>query len=53
MKFKFVNGMQKKKKQFNTITGIVDTGLITPTVITGEISVAAFASGVGPLVGIP
>ena len=39
-------------KQFNTITGIVDTGLITSTMITGEISVAAFASGVGLTVGI-
>ena len=39
-------------KQFNTITGIVDTGLITSTMITGEISVAAFASGVGLPVGI-
>ena len=39
-------------KQFNTITGIVDTGLITSTVITGGISIAAFASGVGLPVGI-
>ena len=37
----------KKMKRFNTITGIVDTGLITSTVITGGISIAAFASGVG------
>ena len=41
----------KKMKQFNTITGIVDTGLITSTVITGGISIAAFASGVGLPVG--
>ena len=34
-------------KQFNTITGIMDTGLIRSTVITGGISIAAFASGVG------
>ena len=34
-------------KQFNTITGIVDTGLITSTVIAEGISIAAFASGVG------
>ena len=34
------------------ITGIVDTGLITSTVITGGISIAAFASGVGLPVGI-
>ena len=33
----------KKMIQFNTITGIVDTGLITPKVITGGISIAAFA----------
>ena len=32
----------KKMKRFNTITGIVDTGLITSTVITGGISIAAF-----------
>ena len=39
-------------KRFNTITGIVDTGLIIPTVITGGISIAAFVSGVGLPVGI-
>ena len=37
----------EKIKRFNTITGIVDTDLITSVVITGEISIAAFASGVG------
>ena len=37
----------KKMKWFNTITGIVDTDLITSTVITGGISNAAFASGFG------
>ena len=42
----------KKMKRFNTITGIVDIGLITSTVITGEISIAAFASSVGLPVGI-
>ena len=42
----------KKMKRFNTITGTVDTGLITSTVITGGISNAAFASGVGLPVGI-
>ena len=42
----------KKMKRFNTITGIVDTGLITSTVITEGISIAAFASGVGLSVGI-
>ena len=39
-------------KRFNTITGIVDTGLIASTVITGGISIAAFASDVGLPVGI-
>ena len=37
----------KKIKRFSTITGIVDTGRITLTVITGGISIAAFASAVG------
>ena len=44
--------ISKKMKRFNAITGIVDTGLITSTVITGEISIAAFASCVGLPVGI-
>ena len=39
-------------KRFNTITGIVDTGLITSTVITEGISIAAFARSVGLPVGI-
>ena len=39
-------------KRFNTIAGIVDTGLITSTVITGGISIAAFASGVSLPAGI-
>ena len=38
-------------KRFNTITAIVDTGLITSTVITGGIQIAAFASGAGLPVG--
>ena len=42
----------QKMKRFNTITGIVDTGLITSTVITGGVSIAAFGSGVGLPVGI-
>ena len=42
----------KKMKRFNRITGIVDRGLITSTLITGGISIAAFASGVGLPVGI-
>ena len=44
--------LAKKMKRFNTIAGIMDTGLITSTVITGEISVAAFGSGAGLPVGI-
>ena len=39
-------------KRFNAIVDILDTGLITSTVITGGISIAAFASGVGLPVGI-
>ena len=42
----------KKMKLFNIITSIIDTSLITSTVITGGISIAAFASGVGLPVGI-
>ena len=42
----------KKMKQFNTITGIMDTDLITSAVIAGGISIAAFASGVGMPIGI-
>ena len=42
----------KKMKRFNMITGIVDTGLIISTVITGGISIAAFATGVRLLLGI-
>ena len=53
MKLKFVGRMpKKKKKQFNTITGIVDTSLITSAVITGGISTAAYSRGVGLPVGI-
>ena len=44
--------LHKKMKRFNTITGIVGTGVITSTVITGGIFIAAFASGVGLPVGI-
>ena len=39
--------LAKKMKQFNTITGIVDTRLITSTVITGGYSIAAFVNAVG------
>ena len=42
----------KKMNRFSTITGIVDTSLITSVMITGGISIAAFASGVGLPVGI-
>ena len=42
----------KKMKGFNMITGILDTGLTTSTVITGGSSIAAFVSGVGLPVGI-
>lgn len=41
-----------KKKQFNTITSMLDTGLITLTVITGGPSSAGFASAAGLPVGI-
>ena len=43
---------ERLAKRFNTITSIVDTGLITSTVITGGVSIAAFASGVSLPVGI-
>ena len=39
-------------KPFHTITSILDTGLITSTIITGGVSIPAFASGVGLPVGI-
>ena len=42
----------KEMKRFNTITGIVDTGLTTSMVITGGISIAALASAVVLPVGI-
>ena len=42
----------KKMKPFNTITGIVHTGLITSTVITGGISIEAFARSIDLPVGI-
>ena len=44
--------LAKKMKGFNTITSIIDTGLITSTVITGRFSIAAFASCVGQHVRI-
>ena len=42
----------KRMENRNTITGIVDTGLITSTVITEGIFIAAFARSVGLPVGI-
>ena len=42
----------KKMRRFNTIMGIADTVLITSTVITGRISIAALASGIGLSVGL-
>ena len=55
MKLKFVKGFpkkKKKKKQFNKIIGIPETGQTTSSVITAGISIAAFASGAGLPVGI-
>ena len=42
----------KRMKLFNTITGIVSTGLITSTVTTGGLPIAAFATSVGLHVGV-
>ena len=42
----------KKLKRFNTITGIIDTDLIKSTMITGVISIAAFANGNGLPLGL-
>ena len=42
----------KKDETIQYNTGIVDTGLITSTVITGGTSTAPFASGVGLPVGL-
>ena len=52
VKFKFAKVWQKKMERLNKITSIVDTGLITSTVITERVSIAGFASGVGQSVGI-
>ena len=41
----------KKKKRINMTTSIVDTGLITSSVITQGVSIPAFASSVGLPVG--
>ena len=45
-------GIAKEIKQFNTIPGVVDTGLNSSILITGAITIAAFASGVRLPVGI-
>ena len=44
--------LAKKIKCFSTITTVLDTSLITTTAITGGISIAALASGIGLPVGI-
>ena len=49
---KFRELFSKKMNRFNTTTSIVNTNLITSTVITGGISIATFPSGVGLPVGI-
>ena len=49
---KFRELFAKKMNRFNTTTSIVNTNLITSTVITGGISIATFPSGVGLPVGI-
>ena len=41
----------ERMKTFNTIMRIIYTGLITSTVLSGSVSIAAFASGIGLLVG--
>ena len=38
--------LAKKMKRFTTITSILDTDLIKSAVITGGVSIVAFASGV-------
>ena len=44
--------LAKKIKCFSTITAVLDTSVITTTAITGGISIAAIASGIGLPVGI-
>ena len=39
--------LAKKIRRFSTITAVLDTSLITTTAITGGISIAALASGIG------
>ena len=44
--------LAKKIKRFSMITAVLDTSLVTTTVITGGISITAVASGIGLPVGI-
>ena len=44
--------LAKKIKRFRSITAVLDTSLITTTAITGGISIAAIARGIGLPVGI-
>ena len=44
--------LTKKMNAFSAITSVVDTGLISSKVITGGVSIAAFASDVGLFVGL-
>ena len=43
---------ERISKRFNTMTDIVNTGLITSTVVTEGVTIAAFASDVGLPVAI-
>lgn len=47
MKLKFLKGWPKKIKRFNAIASVLETGLITSTVITVAVSIAVFAIGAG------
>ena len=47
----FREQMAQKMKRFKTITGIIETGLITSRMIPRGMSIAAFASGVRLPVG--
>ena len=44
--------LAKNMKRFNTVARVMDGGLITSTVITKRVSIAAFASDIGRSVGI-
>ena len=44
--------LAKKMNSFSAITSVVDTGLLSSKVITGGVSIAAFASDVGLSVGL-